>query len=136
MSNKSFGIHRLSVVGATCAAVAMGGLTAPRAAAQEEQAGLEEIIVTARKREENLQYTPMSITALTADDLARRDISNINRIDEVTPNLIFDTVSPSSGQTNSVMVFIRGVGQLDFTGTTEPGVPCSDGIPSAVQSML
>ncbi len=122
MSNKSFGIHRLSVVGATCAAVAMGGLTAPRAAAQEEQAGLEEIIVTARKREENLQYTPMSITALTADDLARRDISNINRIDEVTPNLIFDTVSPSSGQTNSVMVSIRGVGQLDFTGTTEPGV--------------
>jgi len=121
MSRRSFGIHRLLIIGVTGAVVAMGGLTAPRAAAQE-QAGLEEIVVTARKREENLQQTPMSITALTAQDLARRDISNINRIDEVTPNLIFDTVSPSSGQNNSVMVFIRGIGQLDFTGTTEPGV--------------
>jgi len=111
----------LLIIGSTCAVVALSGLTAPRATAQE-QAGLEEIVVTARKREENLQYTPMSITALTAKDLARRGIQNINRIDEVTPNLVFDTVSPSSGQTNSVMVFIRGVGQLDFTGTTEPGV--------------
>jgi len=121
MSHKSCGIHRLLVLGATCSVIAMSGLSAPRAAAQEQR-GLEEIVVTARKREENLQYTPMSITALTAQDLARRDITNINRIDEVTPNLVFDTVSPSSGQNNSVMVFIRGVGQLDFTGTTEPGV--------------
>ena len=121
MSSIILTIRRFFVLSAISAAVSLSGPALPTAAAQE-QASLEEIVVTARKREENLQSTPMSITALTSQDLARRDISNINRIDEVTPNLVFHTVSPSSGQNNSVMVFIRGVGQLDFTGTTEPGV--------------
>lgn len=83
---------------------------------------LEEITVTARKRSENLQNTPISITAFTANDLENRQISSIADIDEATPNLVFDTAAPSSGSNSAASVFIRGVGQVDFAPTTDPGV--------------
>ena len=83
---------------------------------------LEEITVTARKRTENLQNTPISITTFTANDLERRQIYSVADLDEATPNLVFDTAAPSSGSNSAASVFIRGVGQIDFTPTTDPGV--------------
>ncbi|WP_210414131.1 TonB-dependent receptor [Luteithermobacter gelatinilyticus] len=83
---------------------------------------LEEITVTARKRAENLQNTPISITAFTANDLENRQIDSVADLDEATPNLIFDTAAPSSGSNSAASVFIRGVGQVDFAPTTDPGV--------------
>ncbi|MBK8991432.1 MAG: hypothetical protein IPM40_06910 [Gammaproteobacteria bacterium] len=56
-----------------------GGVAAPVATAAE--AGLEEVVVTAQRREENLQETPLSITALGADaltDIRATDIAGIS----------------------------------------------------------
>ncbi len=86
------------------------------------QGELEEIVVTARKREESLVDTPISITAFTADDLDVRQITSINQIDESTPNLMFKVGTANSGFGGAATVFIRGIGQTDFLLTNEPGV--------------
>jgi iron complex outermembrane recepter protein len=99
---------------------------AQNAAAQEaatsDAAMLEEIIVTARKTSENIQDTPVAVTALTAAALEERAVVNISEIAAYTPSLRFDPVAAISGSSNSATVFIRGVGQTDFNLTIDPGV--------------
>ncbi len=83
---------------------------------------LEEITVTARKTVENIQETPVAVTVLTAQALDERAIVNISEIAAATPSMRFDPAAPLSGSSNSVNVFIRGVGQTDFNLTIDPGV--------------
>ena len=84
--------------------------------------GVEEIIVTAQKREERLQDTPISITAVTGETLADRGSGTIASLGTMTPNLVYNTTAPVSGASSGAVVFIRGVGQTDFQLTTDPGV--------------
>jgi len=83
---------------------------------------LEEIVVTAQKREEGLQDTPIAVTAFTAAALDDKNIDNIAQLANFTPNLVFDTASPVSGLSSGAVVFIRGIGNTDFSLTTDPGV--------------
>jgi len=102
-----------------------GSCLIPDISQAKESAGdsvaLEEIIVTARKRAESLQNTPIAVSAFSAQGLEDRGISNISQIEQFTPNLVFDT-SEGIGGGSSAQVFIRGIGQSDFTIGTEPGV--------------
>jgi iron complex outermembrane recepter protein len=84
--------------------------------------GIEEIVVTARRREERLQDVPISITAFTADAIERNNMVNISQVQNFTPNITFATAAPIGGSTASASVFIRGIGQNDFAITTDPGV--------------
>lgn len=86
------------------------------------QGMLEEITVTARKREESLQDTPISIAAFSAERLEAQGVSQITRIQDFTPNLVFQNTPANSGVGSNAAVFIRGIGQKDFAPTTEPGV--------------
>lgn len=92
----------------------------PTLAADPASVGLEEITVTARKREENLQATPVAVSAFSATTMAERQMFTINDVAQYTPNLQF--TSGAGGITSSSNFFIRGIGQLDFITTTEPGV--------------
>lgn len=83
---------------------------------------LEEIIVTARKREENLMETPISVTAFSQDDLEIRNLNNISEVANYTPNLLFDGAAGNSGSSSGGNVFIRGVGQIVSGITFDPGV--------------
>lgn len=83
---------------------------------------LEEIIVTAQKREESLQDTPIAVSAFTAGAIQSKGIENIAEVADFTPNLTFDTTSPVSGLSSGAVVFIRGIGNTDFSLTTDPGV--------------
>lgn len=83
---------------------------------------LEEVVVTARKREESLMETPVSITAFSADMLTDMNITSADQIAEQTPGLVFDSTSNISGSANSSSIFIRGIGQRDYTLAVEPGV--------------
>lgn len=97
--------------------------TQPDSPASEEDAnGIDEIIVTARKRAEDLQETPISIAAFTSKSLEARQVDNVGQVASFTPNLSFDTSSAISGTKSSASVFIRGVGQTDFVLSTDPGV--------------
>ncbi len=101
----------------------LGGLaTTPQLYAAETGFELEEIIVTARKREENLQSTPIAISAFTDKELEYRQIDSTDKLSDISPNLTFDSGSPSSGSSSAAQIFIRGIGQTDFTPVTDPGV--------------
>ena len=83
---------------------------------------LEEVVVTARKREESLQDAPISISAFTGEALEYRGVTNISQIAEFTPNLTFQNNPSFGGSSNAASVYLRGVGQKEFLPTTEPGV--------------
>src|SRR5256886_15801114 len=106
----------------------LGGLLAligGQAVAQEagrQAAVLEEVTVTARKVRENLQETPVAITAMSGDALEQRQAFQTEKLTQVVPNLQFGTNAPLAGNNASSQVFIRGIGQTDPTSTVDPGV--------------
>jgi iron complex outermembrane receptor protein len=81
--------------------------------------GIETIKVTARRREESIQDTPISMTVFDEEALAERGIQDIRELARFTPNLIFDA---SPAQSNNAQVFIRGIGQTEGTINAEPKV--------------
>ncbi len=85
-------------------------------------ANLEEIVVTARKKAEGLQDTPISITALSGERLEDMGLTRVTRLQEITPNLVFQNTPTFSGAGNNAAVYIRGIGQRDFIPTIDPGV--------------
>lgn len=93
-------------------ATVLAGTAIPAAAAPAEGAGsarpakLEEITVTAQKREQNLQAVPIAVTAITGEQLKSNRIQNITDISAVTPNL---TVQTTSGGMASPTFAMRGV---------------------------
>jgi iron complex outermembrane receptor protein len=87
------------------------------------QAGaLEEIVVTARKREESLQDTPISVMAFTSADLEARGAVDFSDLGEFTPNVTFDYTSAIAAGNSAAIVMIRGIGAADWTIGTDPGV--------------
>ena len=82
---------------------------------------LEEIVVTARKREENLQDAPIAVSAFTGDALDFRGVTEIGKLDQFVPNLVLNESTTYSNVTNAA-VYIRGIGQNDFTPVIDPGV--------------
>lgn len=99
-----------------------GAIVAVSTSAQDRTGGLEEIIVTARKVEENLQETPIAITAFSGSALEERQVFDSSLLDQVVPNLQFANNAPLSGNNSSSQVFIRGIGQTDPTAMVDPGV--------------
>ena len=91
-------------------------------ATQPPAGGLEEITVTARRVEENLQDTPVAVTVVSGDALEERQIFETTELDQLVPNLQFADNAPLAGNNNSSQVFIRGIGQTDPTSTVDPGV--------------
>ena len=91
-------------------------------ASEAAQDGISDIIVTARKREENLQNTPISISAVSADALDSRGITSIMKLEDTTPNLTFKNIPSNSGVASNAAVYIRGIGQSDFAPGVDPGV--------------
>lgn len=68
--------------------------------------GLEEIIVTARKREESVQTVPVAVTAISEKVIQQRDITSIEKIAAATPNLNVGRASNGSG----AQLTMRGIG--------------------------
>ena len=122
--------QRLAVI-ATLLALA---LDAPRASAQAtatnataERQGtvssmVEEITVTARKREEGLDTLPLSVSAFTGEGLEARGVGEIGELGQLTPNVTFQNNPSFGGSGNVASVYIRGIGAKEFTPTTDPGV--------------
>jgi iron complex outermembrane receptor protein len=83
------------------------------------QTALEEVVVTARKREESLQETPIAVSAFSAkslEELGLRDIADLTR---VVPNVDMYTGNGTTGAGN---VFIRGVGARNTGVNYDSGV--------------
>ncbi len=96
-----------SIISAFACTIALGGWASAAAGGSpaENNAGLEEIIVTAEKRESTVQATPIAMTALSAGDLAEQNIGSIQDLVGAVPGLSLRTAGP--GQTEYEM---RGLG--------------------------
>jgi len=108
--------HPLVAAIAASSALAFPGLPA---VAQEKSLALEEVVVTARRREESLQDVPIAVTALTGQELALRGTSDISELAQSVPSV---TLEPSRATNTTLTAFIRGVGQQDPLAGFEQGV--------------
>ncbi len=96
-------------------AAANAGQSAPESASQ-----LETVTVTARYKTENLQETPIAITAVNAEGLEARGFTNVVDVAKIAPNVTLQQSGSNGGK--AAVAYIRGVGQSDFTLSFEPGV--------------
>ena len=89
--------------------------------AEEEASGgvLEEVVVTARKREETAQSVPIPISALSETQLEARNITDLQDVERLTPNMNF-TYSAVGNQ--NTQVFLRGIGQVNWSTTQDPKI--------------
>ena len=87
--------------------------------AGESATSSDEIIVTARRREESLQDVPVAVTAYSGAQLEAAGALDITDISDTTPNV---TLENSRGTNSTLTAFIRGVGQQDPVSGFEAGV--------------
>jgi iron complex outermembrane receptor protein len=91
-------------------------LTGPARAAAPK--AVEEIVVTAQKREQNVQDVPISITALTGDFLQDSGSSSLMDIGQFAPNVSLNTITDS----RSTAIRIRGIGNDGVNAGIDPAV--------------
>ncbi|PLW82356.1 TonB-dependent receptor [Kineobactrum sediminis] len=101
---------RMSLAIAACIAAGSGPLLAQ---------GLEEVVVTAQKREQSLQDAPISIAAFDASDLEQKGVANLDDLGTSVPNVKI-TRSPSN--TSAATIAIRGSVTINPAVTWEPTV--------------
>jgi iron complex outermembrane recepter protein len=121
------GNARRSIAATAAGCAALTAMCAPADLRAQDEAGaiggvrgLEEVVVTARKREESLQTAPVSVAAFTAAALERRGIDTLVDLGAHVPNL--SMISGQGGGATQTQVSIRGVGQSDFILTSDQSV--------------
>ncbi len=103
-------------------------LVAPGVQAQDapvksgsDKEAVEEILVTARKKEEKLQETPVSVTALTSEKLDAAQVTDLSQVQDNAPNITFDTSAPLTGTSSAASIYMRGIGSSEFALSADPG---------------
>ena len=103
-------------------AMCLAAATSPAFAqddASVQSGGIEEIVVTAQKRSESLQKTPISMMAMTGADIEKKGIADITDLRTLVPSL---AVTPHPNSATTARVFIRGIGNNDDQITVDPSV--------------
>ena len=94
--------------------------TAPRTQATADGQGLEKVVVTARKREEDQQAVPISITALSQADLDKLSVKTIEDLKYVSPSVY---IAPTAFRQDALNITIRGQRNFDApSGGGNPGL--------------
>jgi len=110
-----------AVVAGICSAAAgtASGQTVPTSATQQESwKDLNAIVVTAQKREQSAEDVGIALSVVTGDQLVKRGITNVNQLQEATPNL---EVEPAFGG-GAPQFRLRGVGFQDYATNNSPTV--------------
>lgn len=92
----------------------------------------EAIVVTARRREELLSETPVSITALSGDDLSQKSITSLEELTQSTPGLIFG----QSGGSSNPQVVIRGQSRANLGDAAQPVLTYFNDVPLPYVSQI
>ena len=85
----------------------------------EQASSVDDIIVSARRRDEALKDVPVSVSAMSAERLEQTGATDITALQQQTPNA---TVQVARGSNSTLISFIRGIGQQDPLWGFEPGV--------------
>lgn len=115
------------------AADAEPSLETSEAPAAEDAVTLDEVVVTARKREESIQEVPLSVTAFSAKDMEQRGYSGLEDIASATPGFTFEPFATGGAHGNPV---IRGLAQTFTTARIQNVSFFLDGVYLQRQSML
>lgn len=83
-----------------------------------EKVGLEEIVVTAQKREQNLQSVPVAVTALSGEAIANQRLAEFADLTRAAPSL---TITQTTSSPNNSII-LRGIGTFAFSIGVEPSV--------------
>jgi iron complex outermembrane receptor protein len=86
-------------------------------ASDSAEMALEEVVVTARKREESLQDVPMSISAVSGETLEKAGYAELNNLNRISSNVFFEAADRSKP-----LIFIRGVGTRSYDAGSDPSV--------------
>jgi iron complex outermembrane recepter protein len=107
--------------GSASAASSQATAAGPPASASVPESGSEltEVVVTARRRSEQLQNVPLTISAFDSASLQADDVTNLSDLQSLVPNL---KVSQDRATSSTINVYIRGVGQSDPLWGFQPGV--------------
>ncbi len=121
MITRTLSRQRIAAIASAVAAALSQGAYVQSAHAQSDGAQtsrvvLEEVIVSAERREVNLQDVPISATVLTGAALDAQGIDNIVEIQQVAPSVAINTYN------RSTFINIRGVGIAQSAPTSNPGV--------------
>ncbi|MEM1263813.1 MAG: TonB-dependent receptor [Pseudomonadota bacterium] len=112
-----------SFIGSAALPLAIGlaaaGAVSPTTASAQQARAVEEIVVTARRREESLRDVPLSVTALSGEELERIGVTDLVAVGQAAPNV---TLEVSRGTNTTLTAFIRGVGQQDPVAGFEAGI--------------
>ncbi len=123
---RSANVIRLLSVSCAVAALMPYSVHAQEAAPAAEEAsrgGLEEIVVTAEKREANVQKTAIAIDVVNSEKLAKSGVADINSLSTIAPGVQIATA------TTATIITVRGVSGRDFTEIGDPAVAINlDGI--------
>jgi len=117
--SKSFRVSLLSwaSIGAMLPLASIGGVAHAQTAGGDDRASaLEEIVVTARKREENLQTTPVAVSALSAETIERTRMLRIDDLQKSVPSVV---IYANPGHMGTPTFAIRGISAGDFIPTNE-----------------
>ena len=87
------------------------------AQAPPDDPAIESIVVEARRFAEPISETPLSVTAVTGDDLERIGAVDLGSLEMLTPNLSLDV-----GDASNAVIYVRGIGQRDSLSFADPGV--------------
>ncbi len=89
------------------------------AQSEEPRMALEEVVVTARRKEESLQSVPIAVTAIDGASFEASGAADISELQGQVPNL---SIYAGRNQSTTLTAFMRGVGQADPLWGVDPGV--------------
>lgn len=122
----------LSIVSAVATLIAGQQLAlAADKPASESANTIEEIVVTARKREESILETPIAIKAITGDDLAAMGVNNFNQLADAIPGLNLSNISAGAGRSDRSFQAITLRGIVPSTVLSTLTATFIDGVPVA-----
>ena len=118
--------HRTTLRALLCAATALSGvaITAPAFAQESEPSAVEEVIITARKKAESLQDTPVTVTAFSGEKLQEEGITDFQKLADATPGVTIDAFPRAAPRP-----FFRGIGSSNQSAGGDPSsVAFLDGV--------
>ncbi|MDJ0919486.1 MAG: TonB-dependent receptor [Henriciella sp.] len=109
-----------TLIGATALTALATAWAVPAVAQdQDDTARLGTVTVTAQRVQEDLQDTPVAVTALDTALLEDRQVADVIDLNFNVPNL---TLSTGTGTANSARIFLRGVGEDESRGAVDPAI--------------
>ncbi|MDX2274539.1 MAG: TonB-dependent receptor [Hyphomonadaceae bacterium] len=118
MANTKTGVWRY-LTSSLAMTAGMAGMAVPALAQEDGERSIGEVVVTAQRFEQTIREVPVSIAAINGEQLENLGIDDLKEVTGQVPNLFINNFN---GRSDTVRLFIRGIGQNDVSLTQDPSV--------------